>query len=501
MTDASPDTNDFKAVLSHLRHELRTPIGHIIGYAEMIAEDLDDEGAKQLGGDLAAIENAGQKMLGLIDQHFSAGKTSADEIDFGDAQFQLRLQLNHIAGYGEMLREEAIEEGRDEIVSDLDHIMAAQSTVLRLVDTITDELSTPPQHDAGATPKPAGKKRAGKGAKPAVAGSIYGVGGEILVVDDNAANRELLARRLARSGYTSHCVTSGDEALAALDDRRFDLILLDQLMPGKTGLETLEIIQASPRLRTIPVIMLSAADDSDLMVQCILHGAEDYVAKPFNPVLLTARINACLEKVRLRQNVARQLRVFISSPGDVIPERLICKAVIGRLNDELAGRAYLVPILWEEEPLLASDTFQAQIHPPRETDIYLGILWSRIGSPLPATITRADGSLYDSGTAFEFEDALHGFRQNGHPEMLLYRKSGAPQMSLGDKTEVLERLDQIDRLQSYVDRFLMGEDGSYVAAFHMFEDGPQFDAMIEMHLRKLVERILRDDGAPKAGAG
>jgi len=255
----------------------------------------------------------------------------------------------------------------------------------------------------------------------------------------------------------------------------------------------LEIIQNNPRLRTIPVIMLSAADDSDLIVQSVLHGAEDYISKPFNPVLLTARINACLEKVRLRQNVARQLRVFISSPGDVIAERLICKAVIGRLNEEFTGKAFLVPILWEEEPLLASDTFQAQIHPPRQTDIYIGILWSRIGSPLPETIRREDGTIYDSGTAFEFEDALHGFGENGHPEMLLYRKTGAPEISLANKVDVLERLDQIDRLQNYVDRFLIGEDGSYVAAFHNFDDGPQFDAMIEMHLRKLVERILASD--------
>jgi len=257
-----------------------------------------------------------------------------------------------------------------------------------------------------------------------------------------------------------------------------------------SGLETLEVIQNSARLRTIPVIMLSAADDSELMVQCILHGAEDYVAKPFNPILLTARINACLEKVRLRQNVARQLRVFISSPGDVIPERLICKTVINRLNDEFSGSAYLVPILWEEEPLLASDTFQAQIYPPHQTDIYIAIFWSRIGSPLPGTITREDGSIYESGSVFEFEDALAGFRSNAHPEMLLYRKGGSPMLSLGDKAEVLERLDQMEGLQNYVERVLIGEDGSYVAAFHMFDDAVAFETMLEMHLRKLVERIL-----------
>ena len=484
MTDQSPRDAVFKSLLSETRHDLRTPIGHIIGYAEMIVEDLDDEKAKMLSGDLEAIQNAGHKMLGLIDQHFNAAKNSADEIDFADAQFQLRMQLNHISGYAEMLREDAIEDGFDEILSDLDHISSAQGTVLQMVENVISHFSEKSPRKRKAA------KAVSAGSDPQARSSIYGIGGEVLVVDDDPANRELLARRLARSGYSSTCVDSGEAALKKLDQRRYDLILLDQKMPGLSGLETLEVIQASARMRTIPVIMLSAADDSDLMVQCILHGAEDYVAKPFNPILLTARINACLEKVRLRQNVARQLRVFISSPGDVIPERLICKTVINRLNEEFSGKAYLVPILWEEEPLLASDTFQAQIHPPRQTDIYIGILWSRIGSPLPETITRDDGSTYDSGTAFEFEDALAGHRENNRPEMLLYRKSGAPLLSLAQKSEVLERLDQMDRLQNYIDRFLIGDDGSYVAAFHMFDDGPAFETMLETHLRKLVERTL-----------
>lgn len=486
MSAPSPEQTTFKSLLSELRHDLRTPIGHIIGYAEMIAEELEDDMVKMFSGDLEAIQNAGHKMLGLIDQHFNAAKNSADEIDFADAQFQLRLQLNHISGYAEMLREDAIEDGFDDIIDDLDHITSAQGNVLQMVENIG------PHFAVKATKKKKSPAAKPSGEQPALS-SIFGVGGEILVVDDDPSNRELLARRLARSGYSSTCVVSGEAALEALDERRYDLILLDQKMPGLSGLETLEIIQNSARLRTIPVIMLSAADDSELMVQCILHGAEDYVAKPFNPILLTARINACLEKVRLRQNVARQFRVFISSPGDVIPERLICKTIINRLNEEFSGKAYLVPILWEEEPLLASDTFQAQIHPPRQTDIYIGILWSRIGSPLPETIKREDGSIYDSGTAFEFEDALYGYRENGRPEMLLYRKSGAPHLSLADKNEVLERLDQIDRLQNYVDRFLIGEDGSYVAAFHMFDDGSTFEAMLEMHLRKLVERLLTSD--------
>ncbi len=322
------------------------------------------------------------------------------------------------------------------------------------------------------------------------AAAITGLGGDILVVDDNQMNRELLSRRLERGGYSATTAASGDEALQVLNRRGFDLILLDHMMPGLSGLETLQQIKANPQIRSIPVIMLSATDDADVMVRCILSGADDYVAKPFNPVLLIARINAALEKVRLRRNAARQIKVFISSPGDVIPERQIAKMVLGRLNEEYAGRALLVPILWEEEPLLVTQTFQAQIHPPHETDIYLGVLWSRIGSPLPDTIRREDGTLYESGTAFEFEDALAGHRATGKPEMLLYLKTGFPEVSLENREEVLSRLEQLDRLNDYRERMLMGEDGSYAAAFHMFDRIEQFETMLEIHLRKLVQSIL-----------
>ena len=77
--------------------------------------------------------------------------------------------------------------------------------------------------------------------------------------------------------------------------------------------------------------------------------------------------------------------------------------------------------------------------------------------------------------------------------MMLYRKEGAPTISLEDKEMVMDRLDQIDKLQNYIERWLIGDDGSYIGAFHMFGAAEQFDTMIEMHLRKLVEKKLMSD--------
>jgi len=193
--------------------------------------------------------------------------------------------------------------------------------------------------------------------------------------------------------------------------------------------------------------------------------------------------------------VARTLKIFISSPGDVIPERELARKVIGELNEEMMGKVFLVPVLWEKEPLLASGTFQTQIDSPEETEILLGILWSRIGSPLPDSILRPDGSRYDSGTAFEFESALASHQKKGKPDILLYRKLGAPSVSLDDRKELAERLEQMDRLDAYIKKQLMAEDGSYLAAFHTFETEEKFEEILKTHLRKLILRQLEEPEA------
>ena len=124
--------------------------------------------------------------------------------------------------------------------------------------------------------------------------------GNVLVVDDNQVNRDLLARRLKRQGHLVTNAADGFQALEMMRSQPFDLVLLDIMMPQMNGYQVLETLKADSTLRHIPVIMISAVDDIDSVVRCIELGAEDYLSKPFNPVLLKARINACLEKKRLR---------------------------------------------------------------------------------------------------------------------------------------------------------------------------------------------------------
>ncbi|MDJ0950365.1 MAG: adenylate/guanylate cyclase domain-containing protein [Alphaproteobacteria bacterium] len=130
----------------------------------------------------------------------------------------------------------------------------------------------------------------------------------ILVVDDNEDNRFMLTERLKREGYDEVAVAEdGHHALDMLVERPFDLVLLDVMMPDMNGFEVLERIKSDTRLRNIPVIMISAADETENVIRCIDLGAEDYLPKPFNKSLLRARVGACLEKKKLRDQEAAYL--------------------------------------------------------------------------------------------------------------------------------------------------------------------------------------------------
>ena len=121
----------------------------------------------------------------------------------------------------------------------------------------------------------------------------------ILIVDDNEMNRDVLEGLIDSLGHLSVSAVSGREALELLGQKpQADLVLLDILMPEMDGYEVLQFIKKDTNLRAIPVIMISVVDEMESVVKCIKAGAEDYLIKPFNAILLKARINACLEKKR-----------------------------------------------------------------------------------------------------------------------------------------------------------------------------------------------------------
>ena len=137
--------------------------------------------------------------------------------------------------------------------------------------------------------------------------------GSLLVVDDNRVNRLLLGRALEQLGHTVAFAENGRQALEALGQRSVDLVLLDIEMPEMDGYQTLAALAADPRLRDVPVVMMSSVEEVDSVARCIEMGAEDYLFKPVNPVLLKARVAASLEKKRLRDLQRELFRKFATA--------------------------------------------------------------------------------------------------------------------------------------------------------------------------------------------
>ena len=283
-----------RPTVSHLRHELHTPLNHIIGYSEMLLESASEGSIVGLEPKLHELHQYAQQLMRLVDE--ALGRTRKDhEVDLGRLSSAATGPIGSIIAAVEELKAQAQQSGAAEVNQDLERIASAAQTLRAMIADGINVVPAPELADSDT-------------ARLAVA-PVRGVdAGDILVVDDNAANREMLSRRLTRQGHRVQVVGSGSEALALLRRQPLDLVLLDVLMPEMSGYEVLQRLTADEKLREIPVLMISALDEMDSVVRCIELGAEDYLPKPFDPVLLRARIGACLEKKRLRDREALHLR-------------------------------------------------------------------------------------------------------------------------------------------------------------------------------------------------
>jgi class 3 adenylate cyclase len=179
--------------------------------------------------------------------------------------------------------------------------------------------------------------------------------GFILAVDDLQENRELVARYLSRSGHMVVTAASGEQALATLEQTDVDVVLLDLMMPGMDGREVLRRIKDHPDWRATPVIVISGGQDMDDIIECIEAGADDYLFKPFNPVLLQARIKAGIERKRwhdreeqYRQQLERNEKFIRATFGRYLSDEIVTDILERPEGLELGGDLRRVTIMMSD---------------------------------------------------------------------------------------------------------------------------------------------------------
>ncbi|MFZ2087613.1 MAG: response regulator, partial [Desulfobaccales bacterium] len=337
-----------QALWARLRHELRTPLDAIIACSELLLGDADDAGQADIIPKLNLIHSAGQQLLEIINDLLDPNKFVSGDVVFNLASlvanlhYRVRLPINDVIGVSETLLENAAEQGRLDLIADLKKIQSAAEYVVSYIDEIIDFGKI----DAGL--KKSGAEEAERLALiDHVMLSLRGLAqdsaavtgyesGSILVVDDNGINRDLLCRYLERQGHAVQVAPNGRQALEMIAGGAFDLVLLDITMPGLTGYEVLQNLKSSETWRDLPVIMISALDEMDLVIRCIELGAEDYLPKPFNPVLLRNRVGDFLEKKRLRElEVKQQRKLHELNTALELRNRFIRETFGSYLSDEI----------------------------------------------------------------------------------------------------------------------------------------------------------------------
>jgi CheY-like chemotaxis protein len=263
-------------------------------------------GAAGVASDLSRMQTAAaslhEQLVRLPDR---LAQSDGDD-DRKRLRHDLRTPINQIVGYCELIREEIEDAGDTRFIADLPAIVDRARALLEHIDELghldfaTD--ATIPSVNAGVPTsiEDAGSLNPYVTSGPLVLREEDEIPGTVLVVDDNGQNRDLLERRLKRDGFAVLTAADGAEALEVTRTQAVDVVLLDIMMPVMDGYETLERLKADPELRHLPVIMLTSLDEPESITRCIERGAEDHLPKPFDPVLLRARIGSSLEKKKVR---------------------------------------------------------------------------------------------------------------------------------------------------------------------------------------------------------
>jgi adenylate cyclase len=348
--DQTDGADQFARQVSHVRHDIRSPLTNIIGFADILIEDAGEEDQNQFLPDYRRIRQLAGDIFERVNSVLDLAGIRADPGSLKELQsFILETAPAIKATIRQLLDQPSIAK-HESCADDLRRIAAGTAQLAERARDMLDELTilagdSREEEQGGENSRLTGAEDLTKtsfitrqflegetGRQPdrperRLRGAV------ILVVDDNESNRILLSRRLGSHSYEVDTAADGLAAMEKIRDRQYDCVLLDVIMPGLNGYEVLEQIKTDDALRHLPVIMISAMDDIDSLVRCIEHGADDYLAKPFDPVLLGARVNACLEKKHLRDQEQSLLHRLQGEQIKV--EKLLLNILPERIADRL----------------------------------------------------------------------------------------------------------------------------------------------------------------------
>jgi CheY-like chemotaxis protein len=332
-----------EAFVVDMRHELRTPVNAILGYSELLIEEHGGALSAEARHDLERVIDAGHQLLRIVTEALDA--QTGDDVAVCAARMRhaLHTPLTSVQGLAYLLIEE--HQG-DPICDDLRRIDAAAIRLAQVSDSL-EHVFRARLGAARTGSLPASPRAPHASAALAEPIELPGArGGSILVIDDEESNRNLLTRRLTHQGHVVLTADSGQAGLELAALEPVDLILLDVLMPGLTGYEVLSRIKQDVALREIPVLMISALDETTSVTRCIALGADDYLTKPFDPLVLRARVGSCLRKKWARDFELAYLRgvetvtaaALALEAGSFAPDSL---DEVGQRSDPLGNLARL----------------------------------------------------------------------------------------------------------------------------------------------------------------
>ena len=296
-----------KESVKYIRHELRTYLNHVMGYSEILHEDLVSLEDEETREEIQKIFEESSNLQNIFSLSFYEEGQPRDLFNAVEFKKNLYGPLYIIIGLSQRIKKRWEKSENFSTLKDIQKVLEACRKILEMVEKeiqISESIEPPTvtahSDHPGVPGGPALKPRDEQG-------------GSLLVVDDNEMNRDILTRHLERQGHRVMAVENGYLALQTLKNYVFDLVLLDILMPGLNGYQILEKMKEDESLRHIPVIMISALDEMDSVAHCISLGAEDYLPKTFDPILLKARISACLTKKRFRDQEQSYLLALLES--------------------------------------------------------------------------------------------------------------------------------------------------------------------------------------------